>query len=72
MRFSLEDARPVLQRTPAVLRSLLEGLPEAIRFSAAGITENQIRPLWDAPLIFLLLIGFKAAEWLLRRRWNTI
>jgi len=45
---------------------------EAISFSTAGITEQQLSYLWDAPLFFLLLILLKAAEWLLRRRWQTI
>jgi len=47
-------------------------LPEAISYSTAGITEQNIRYLWDAPIIFILLILLKAAEWLLRRRWRTI
>lgn len=47
-------------------------LPEAISYSTAGITEQDIRYLWDAPIIFLLLILLKTAEWLLRRSWRTI
>jgi len=50
----------------------IDRLAEAIRYSPAGITEREIRPLWDAPLVFLLLLLLKAAEWLLRRRWKTI
>lgn len=50
----------------------LAGLPEAIRFSPAGITEQQTKPLWDMPIIFLLLIILKATEWTLRRRWGVI
>jgi hypothetical protein len=50
----------------------IDQLADAIRYSPAGITERDIRPLWDAPLIFLLLLLLKAAEWLLRRRWKTI
>jgi hypothetical protein len=50
----------------------LAGLPEAIRFSPAGITEQQTKPLWDMPIIFLLLILLKASEWVLRRRWGVI
>lgn len=50
----------------------LDELLSAIEFSAAGITQREISPLWDAPLIFILLFLFKATEWLLRRRWNTI
>ncbi len=47
-------------------------LPEAISYSTAGITEQDVRYLWDAPIIFILLIFLKVAEWLLRRRWRTI
>lgn len=47
-------------------------LPEAISYSTAGITEQDIRYLWDAPIIFIFLMLLKTAEWLLRRRWRTI
>jgi hypothetical protein len=50
----------------------LDELAEAIRYSPAGITEREIRPLWDAPAAFLLLLLLKTVEWLLRRRWKTI
>ena len=50
----------------------LAGLPEAIRASAAGVTRQELRPLWDAPAVFLALIALKAAEWLLRRRWSVV
>lgn len=44
----------------------------AISYSTAGITEQQISYLWDAPFFFLLLILLKSTEWLLRRRWRVI
>ncbi len=47
-------------------------IPEAISYSTAGITEQDIRPLWDAPFFFLLLAMLKTMEWLLRRHWRTI
>ena len=50
----------------------LDELAQAISYSAAGITEQQLYPLWDAPLLFLLLLLLKAAEWTLRRYWKTI
>jgi uncharacterized membrane protein len=50
----------------------LAGLPEAIRASAAGVTRQELRPLWDAPIFFALLLALKAAEWLLRRRWSVV
>jgi uncharacterized membrane protein len=50
----------------------LGGLPQAIRASNAGVLEQQLLPLWDAPLLFLLLAALKCSEWLLRRRWGVI
>lgn len=47
-------------------------IPEAIGYSTAGITRQDIRYLWDAPIIFFILLFLKVAEWLLRRRWRTI
>lgn len=50
----------------------LDGLPLAISRSKAGITEQNRDPLWSLPIVFLLLIGLKSSEWLLRRRWGRI
>jgi uncharacterized membrane protein len=50
----------------------LDGLPQAIGASKAGVLEQQLLPLWDAPLLFLLLAALKCGEWLLRRRWGGI
>jgi uncharacterized membrane protein len=50
----------------------LEGIADLLRYSAAGITEPVLRPVWNAPAIFLLLLLLKFGEWLLRRRWRTI
>lgn len=50
----------------------LEGLADLLRYSSAGITEQILRPVWNAPAIFLLLLMLKFGEWLLRRRWRTI
>ncbi len=76
--FSLRQNRALLEGLAAATGGRywtldqLEALPKAIRYSAAGITEQEIRPLWDAPAIFLLLLLLKAVEWLLRRRWRKI
>jgi hypothetical protein len=43
-----------------------------ISYSEAGITMRETRDLWNMPVIFLLLIGLRAAEWLLRRKWGVI
>jgi uncharacterized membrane protein len=50
----------------------LGALPDLLRYSNAGITEQILRPVWDAPALFLLLFVIKFGEWLLRRRWRTI
>jgi hypothetical protein len=47
-------------------------IPEAISYSDAGITQQQISYLWDAPFFFLLLFALKTVEWLLRRAWRVI
>jgi uncharacterized membrane protein len=47
-------------------------LIDAITYSQAGITEQQIRDLWDAPIFYLLFISIAALQWLLRRRWGLI
>jgi uncharacterized membrane protein len=47
-------------------------LSSEISYSEAGITTRETRDLWDMPVIFLLAMGFRAAEWLLRRRWGVV
>jgi len=76
--FAIRQNRDLLENLAAVTGGQYwqaqnwDELPEAISYSTAGITEQDIRYLWDAPIIFILLILLKAAEWLLRRRWSTI
>ena len=43
-----------------------------ISYSEAGITVRETRDLWDMPVIFLIIVGCGAAEWLLRRKWGVI
>jgi uncharacterized membrane protein len=50
----------------------LAGLPDAMRYSKAGIVERQTLDLWNLPAVFLLLLILKAAEWLLRLRWRRL
>lgn len=50
----------------------IDALPDLLRYSSAGITEQVHRPIWDALAVFLLLLILKTGEWLLRRRWSTI
>ena len=76
--FSLRQNRGLLERLADVTggsywnAGQLSSLPDAIQLSRAGITEQDIRPLWDAPLLFLILIFLKSLEWLTRRHWRTI
>ncbi len=47
-------------------------IPEQINFSDAGITTSQTLDLWDMPIVFLLALSLRAAEWLLRRKWSVV
>jgi uncharacterized membrane protein len=48
------------------------GLVDDIAYSDAGITARETMDLWNMPIVFLLAIGLRAAEWLLRRRWSVV
>jgi len=47
-------------------------LPREISFSDAGITTRENKDLWDLPAVFLTLVGLRACEWLLRRKWGAL
>jgi hypothetical protein len=76
--FSLRQNRGVLERLAQSTGGRywraddLTGLPEAIRASSAGVAQQEILPLWNAPAVFLLLALLKCGEWLLRRRWGVV
>lgn len=76
--FSIRQNRALLQRLAAATGGRywdaadLSALPGAIGASSAGVLEQQLLPLWDAPLLFLLLAALKCSEWLLRRHWGVI
>jgi uncharacterized membrane protein len=76
--FSSWQHRPMLERiarnTDARYWALddLAGLPEAIRYSRAGVVERQTLDLWNMPLAFLLLLLLKGGEWMLRRHWRRL
>jgi hypothetical protein len=42
-------------------------LASEISYSEAGITTRETRDLWDMPVVFLLVLGIRGTEWLLRR-----
>ncbi|HTR00083.1 MAG TPA: glutamine amidotransferase [Candidatus Acidoferrum sp.] len=76
--FNIRQNRALLERlsqathgqywTPAEWSKMVD----AISYSTAGITEQQISYLWDAPFFFLMLVLLKSIEWLLRRQWRVI
>ncbi|MGV3591721.1 MAG: hypothetical protein ACO1PZ_08510, partial [Gammaproteobacteria bacterium] len=76
--FGVRQNRALLERIAAVTGgnywtpAQWGEIPEAISYSTAGITQQQISYLWDAPFFFLLLFALKVAEWLLRRAWRVI
>lgn len=47
-------------------------LVDQIAYSDAGITARETMDLWNMPIVFLLAIALRAAEWLLRRRWSVV
>lgn len=47
-------------------------IAERVSFSESGISRRELRDLWDAPFVFLLLAALKAGEWLLRRKWGAV
>jgi len=50
----------------------LKNLPRDISYSDAGISVRNTKELWDMPVVFALLIGMPAGEWLLRRKWGVV
>jgi len=47
-------------------------LAQVLTMQNAGITKEEILPLWNMLAIFLLLLIAKALEWLLRLRWKRL
>ena len=47
-------------------------LPQEITYSEAGISVRQTYPIWNMPIVFLLLLGMLSTEWLLRRKWGIV
>jgi uncharacterized membrane protein len=43
-----------------------------INYSEAGITVRETRDLWDMPVIFLVIVMLRTAEWVFRRKWGVI
>ena len=54
------------------VRGELERLPREISYSEAGISVRDTKELWDMPVVFLVLLGLTATDWLLRRKWGVV
>jgi uncharacterized membrane protein len=76
--FDTRQHRAVLERIAAMTGGRywtldqLDGLAAAVPYSKAGIVERQTLDLWNLPIVFLLLLLLKAAEWLLRLKWGRL
>jgi uncharacterized membrane protein len=53
---------------PADLGKLAANIP----FSEAGVTTRETKELWNLPLVFLVLLTLRFAEWWLRRKWGIV
>jgi uncharacterized membrane protein len=53
-------------------QSDLARLPKEISYSEAGISVRDTKELWDMPVVFFLLLGLMAGDWLLRRKWGVV
>jgi uncharacterized membrane protein len=47
-------------------------LADEIAYSDAGITMRETLDLWDLPVVLLLALALRGAEWLLRRKWGVV
>lgn len=76
--FRVEQNRALLERIASVSGgryfSLADigSVPEAVRFSEAGLVERRVLDLWNMPAVFLLLLLLKGTEWLLRLFWGRL
>jgi uncharacterized membrane protein len=76
--FAIHQHRDVLERIAAATGGRYWGLNElddlaaAIPYSKAGVVERQTLDLWNLPIVLLVLLGLKVAEWLLRMRWGRL
>ena len=53
---------------PADLPRLAADIP----YSRAGVSVQQTSALWNMPILFVLLLAFRGADWLLRRAWGVV
>jgi uncharacterized membrane protein len=50
----------------------LSKLVDEIGFSEAGVTSRETLELWNMPVVLLLILLLRSAEWLFRRKWGIV
>ena len=76
--FQVQQNRALLERIAAVTGGRyftldnVGDIPEAVQFSDAGVVERRLLDLWNMPILFLMLLGLKAGEWVLRLFWGRL
>ena len=76
--FHVEQNRELLEKLAQQTGGTFRGAADAkklgtdISYSDAGITVRETKDLWNMPIVFLLALALRSAEWLLRRRWGVI
>ncbi len=62
------------EETNGTFRTLadLDGLPSAVASFNNALTRQNELPLWNMPIVFLLLVLGKALEWALRLKWKRL
>ncbi len=50
----------------------MDRLAKEISYSEAGISVRETKDLWNMPIVFLLILLLRAAEWVLRRKWGAV
>jgi uncharacterized membrane protein len=77
-QFATHQHRAVLERIAQMTGGRywtldeLPGLASAIPYSKAGVIERLTLDLWILPIVFLLLLLLKLAEWGLRLKWGRL
>lgn len=47
-------------------------LADEIRYSSGQMTQTEVLPLWDMPILFFLMVGLLVTEWISRKRFFPV
>jgi uncharacterized membrane protein len=76
--FAAHQHRAVLERIASVTGGRywtldeLSGLAAAIPYSKAGVIQRLTLDLWNLPIVFIVLLLLKLAEWAVRLKWGRL